>query len=211
MNIVIIDYGMGNLRSVYNKFQRLGASCQISADPNVIAKAHALILPGVGHYGRAMDKLQRLNLIPILNERVLEARIPVMGICLGMQLLTEHSEEGDAAGLGWISGSTVRFEQKENKNLKIPHIGWNSVTATRQHPILDGLQPEEAFYFVHSYHVRLTDPANALHRTHYRHDFVSAVQKDNILGFQYHPEKSQDAGIQLFQNFLASVKTPAYV
>ncbi|WP_128548312.1 imidazole glycerol phosphate synthase subunit HisH [Larkinella soli] len=211
MNIVVIDYGMGNLRSVHNKFRKLGVECGISADPAEIEAADALILPGVGHYGRAMDRLRSLDLLSLLNRRVLEERVPVMGVCLGMQLLMEHSEEGDAEGLGWIKGNTVRFRLDDQPRLKIPHIGWNSIEQVRPHPICEGLAPDELFYFVHSFHVSLTDPADALHRTRYGYDFVSAVQRDNIFGFQYHPEKSQDAGIQVFRNFIHLVKKTAYV
>ncbi|GAA4400217.1 imidazole glycerol phosphate synthase subunit HisH [Nibrella viscosa] len=210
LKVVVVDYGMGNLRSVYNKFRRMGVDCCLSADPAVIQQAQALILPGVGHYGKAMDRLQQLDLLPLLHDRVLGEQIPVMGICLGMQLLMEHSEEGDAAGLGWIKGNTVKFRLDQTQ-LKVPHIGWNSVEPTRAHPVLEGLQAGELVYFVHSYHVKLTEPADALHATDYGYTFISAVQKANIFGFQYHPEKSQDAGMTLLRNFVNLVKSPAYV
>ena len=210
--ITIIDYGMGNLRSVQNKFRRLGVDCRISADRHDLASADALVLPGVGHYGRAMDKLRRLDVLALLHERVLGERVPVMGICLGMQLLTEGSEEGHAEGLGWIRGQTVRFRLASEPDRKIPHIGWNSVRAARVHPLLDDLNAaRELFYFVHSYHVAPTDPADVLHTTVYGYEFVSAVQRANIVGFQYHPEKSQEAGLRLFRNFLTAVNAPAYV
>ncbi len=211
MNIVIVNYGMGNLRSVDNKLRRLGVDCLVSADPAVLRRADALVLPGVGHYGRAMERLHRLDLVDLLSERVLNDQIPVLGICLGMQLLMESSEEGDVAGLGWIGGSTIRFRLANRPGLKVPHIGWNSVEAVRAHPLLAGLQPDDPMYFVHSYHVSLTDPADALQRTHYGYEFVSAVQKGHIAGFQYHPEKSQDAGMQLFRNFIHLVNPSAHV
>lgn len=211
MKIVVVDYGMGNLHSVYTKFRKMGIDCSISADPEDIEKAHALILPGVGHYGRAMDKLRRLHLLSLLNERVLVDRIPVMGICLGMQLFMENSQEGDAEGLGWLKGNTIRFGLDKQPDLKVPHIGWNSVEKVRQHPIADGLGDEELFYFVHSYHVNLTDPADALHQTHYGYSFISAVQRDNLFGFQYHPEKSQDAGVKIFRNFINLVNATTHV
>ncbi|WP_266363222.1 imidazole glycerol phosphate synthase subunit HisH [Tellurirhabdus rosea] len=210
--ITIIDYGMGNLRSVQNKFRRLGVDCRISADPKEISSAKGLILPGVGHYGRAMDKLQHLELLDVLRERVLGEQTPVMGICLGMQLLTSGSEEGDAAGLGWIPGHTVRFRLQSEPERKIPHIGWNSVRAAKSHPVLDGLKTEkEMFYFVHSYHVVPENETDTLHTTVYGYEFVSAIQRDHIFGFQYHPEKSQDAGVQIFRNFINLVNAPAYV
>ena len=211
MNVAIVNYGMGNLRSVYNKLCRIGVDCVISADPAVLRQADALVLPGVGHYGRAMEKLHRLDLVGLLNERVLAELTPVLGICLGMQLLMESSEEGDVAGLGWIGGSTIRFRLANQAGLKVPHIGWNSVETVREHPLLSGLLPDDPMYFVHSYHVSLTDPADALQRTHYGYDFVSAVQKGHIAGFQYHPEKSQDAGMQLLRNFIHLVNAPAHV
>lgn len=210
VKVVVVDYGMGNLRSVFNKFRRMNVDCRLSADPGDIQQAHALILPGVGHYGKAMNRLQQLGLLQLLNDRVLGEQVPVMGICLGMQLLMEHSEEGDAAGLGWIKGDTIRF-RLDHTDLKVPHIGWNSVEPNRPHPILEGLKPDELFYFVHSYHVKLSEPADGLHTTEYGYPFISALQKDNIFGFQYHPEKSQDAGVTLFRNFVNLVKSPAYV
>ncbi|MGA0557720.1 imidazole glycerol phosphate synthase subunit HisH [Larkinella sp. VNQ87] len=211
MKIVIVDYGMGNLRSVLNKFRKLGVACEISAEPRAVEEASGLILPGVGHYGRAMDKLRRLDLLDLLNQRVQDDRVPVMGICLGMQLLMEHSEEGDAEGLGWIKGDTIRFRLDDRPTLKIPHIGWNSIRQARPHPISDGLTQDELFYFVHSFHVSLTDPTDALHVTNYGYEFVSAVQRNHIFGFQYHPEKSQDAGIQVFRNFIQLVNEPTHV
>ncbi|GAB3317325.1 imidazole glycerol phosphate synthase subunit HisH [Larkinella ripae] len=211
MKIVIVDYGMGNLRSVLNKFRKLGVECTISADPHAIEEATALILPGVGHYGRAMDKLRQMSLLDVLHQRVQDEKVPVMGICLGMQLMMDHSEEGDAEGLGWIKGDTIRFRLDDRPALKIPHIGWNSIDPVRHHPISEGLNQDELFYFVHSFHVSLTDPSDALHRTHYGYDFVSAVQRDHIFGFQYHPEKSQDAGVQVFRNFIKLANETTHV
>lgn len=211
MNIVVVDYGMGNLHSVYTKFKRLGVTCSVSAAHADIERADALVLPGVGHYGRAMDKLRQLDLLTLLTDRVLGAGVPVLGICLGMQLLMEHSEEGDVAGLGWLKGQTVRFRLDGGRGMKVPHIGWNSAEPVRAHPIADGLGPDEGFYFVHSYHVELADPADALHQTTYGYPFVSAVQRDNLFGFQYHPEKSQDAGLRLFQNFIRLINPAAHV
>ncbi len=205
MNVVIVDYGMGNLRSVYNKFRRLAVDCSISANPADIERADALVLPGVGHYGKAMDKLRSLDLIRLLNERVLDAHVPVMGICLGMQLLMESSEEGDSEGLGWIKGDTVRFQLDESPKRKVPHIGWNSIRHAKRHPIVDGVADNELVYFVHSYHVRATHQEDVLHLTQYGYEFASAVQKGTIFGFQYHPEKSQGVGMQLFKNFIDTI------
>lgn len=212
MKIVVVDYGMGNLHSVFNKFRKMGLDCCISASQEAIEKADTLILPGVGHYGRAMDKLRRLDLLSLLNDRVLGEHIPVIGICLGMQLFMEHSQEGDVAGLGWLKGTTVRFKLDEQQpGFKVPHIGWNSVEPVRQHPICEGLGEEDLFYFVHSFHVCLADPTDALHQTTYGYSFTSAVQRDNLFGFQYHPEKSQDAGMKIFRNFINLVNATSYV
>ncbi|MBM6593016.1 imidazole glycerol phosphate synthase subunit HisH [Microvirga pudoricolor] len=208
--MVIVDYGMGNLRSVLNRLQQTGVSCCLSANSSVIGRADALVLPGVGHFGKAMERLRRQGLLNLLNDRVLGDRVPIMGICLGMQLLTDSSEEGNAAGLGWIKGKVCRL-QPTNATLKVPHIGWNNVQASRLHPILEGLSSQELFYFVHSYHVELANEDHILHTSHYGHPFVSALQKDNIVGFQYHPEKSQDAGLVLFRNFANLVKDLAHV
>lgn len=202
--IVIVDYGVGNLRSVYNKLKRIGHSAEISSDPSVISKADKIILPGVGHFKNGMHKLKEYGLIDLLNHRVLTEKIPVFGICLGVQLFTKRSEEGDCEGLGWIDAETVRFVIPEaNKTrYKVPHIGWNSVTTLKDSVLFKNVDPEELFYFVHSYHLKCNDPSIALGKSNYAYDFISCIEQGNILGTQFHPEKSQDAGIQLFENFV---------
>jgi imidazole glycerol-phosphate synthase subunit HisH len=209
--VVVVDYGMGNLRSVHNKFRKLAVDCTISADLTEIKQADALILPGVGHYGRAMDRLRQLGLLDMLHDRVLGDQVPVMGICLGMQLLMEGSEEGDAEGLGWIKGKAVRFQFDALPNRKIPHIGWNSVRHTKRTAAVTGVPDETLFYFVHSYHVELADAEDALHETRYGYNFISALQRGSIFGFQYHPEKSQDAGMLLMKNFVDFINTADHV
>ncbi|HSH65738.1 MAG TPA: imidazole glycerol phosphate synthase subunit HisH [Bacteroidia bacterium] len=200
--IVIVDYGVGNLRSVYNKLKRIGHPAEISSDPAVISKADKIILPGVGHFRNGMNKLKEYGLIELLNKRVLIEKIPIFGICLGVQLFTKKSEEGDCDGLGWIDAETVRFQITDKIKFKVPHIGWNSVSVLKDSILFKNVDPSELFYFVHSYHLKCNDKAIALGSSNYDYDFVSCIEQGNILGTQFHPEKSQDAGIQLFENFV---------
>lgn len=200
--IAIIDYGMGNLGSIHNMLNRIGAPSVITSDPRKIVSADKLILPGVGAFDRAMESLDRLGLLPILNDKVLERKVPILGICLGMQLLSRRSEEGDMKGLGWIDAETVRFAfEGENAALKIPHMGWNTIEVKRSSPILDDRHEESRFYFVHGYHVRCADEANVLATTRYGIVFHSAVIQGNIMGTQFHPEKSHKFGLKLLKNF----------
>ncbi|HET6226673.1 MAG TPA: imidazole glycerol phosphate synthase subunit HisH [Bacteroidia bacterium] len=202
--IVIVDYGVGNLRSVYNKLKRIGIAAEISSDPSVISKADKIILPGVGHFRNGMNKLKEYGLIDLLNRRVLTEKIPVFGICLGVQLFTKHSEEGDCDGLGWIDAETVKFiiPKEQQTKFKVPHIGWNSVSVIKNSLLFKNVDPSELFYFVHSYHLKCNDKNVALGNSNYAYDFVSCIEHGNIFGTQFHPEKSQDAGIQLFENFV---------
>jgi len=200
--IAIIDYGMGNLGSIYNMLNRIGVRSVVSSDPGEIALAEKLILPGVGAFDRAMQSLERLGLLPVLNERVLVNKVPFLGICLGMQLLSLRSEEGELPGLGWIDAETVRFVlDEENATLKIPHMGWNTIEVKRRSPILDDRYDGSRFYFVHSYHVRCADDANVLATARYGILFHAAVIRDNIMGTQFHPEKSHKFGLKLLRNF----------
>lgn len=201
--IVIIDYGAGNLRSVANKLERIGVKAVVSSNPSVILKAEKLILPGVGFFKAGMDNLSKRGLLPILNQKVLEEKTPILGICLGIQLFSQHSEEGDAKGLGWIEAETKKFKfNKEDNDLKIPHMGWNSIEIKNQSPLLTGIKDEDIFYFVHSYHLVLNNKNEILVTTRYGYDFASIIQKDNIYGTQFHPEKSHQAGIQILKNFV---------
>lgn len=202
-NIVIIDYGMGNINSVKKQLQRAKANVTISSDAAIINKADKLILPGVGHFKRAMDNLQELGLIDILNQKVLIEKTPVLGICLGMQLLANKSEEGNATGLGWIDGEVIRMKVNDSIRYKIPHVGWNTVTHKKASPLITTIISETPMYFVHAYKFVATNEKDILQTTCYETEFTSAVSKDTIFGVQYHPEKSQDAGRQLFQNFIS--------
>ncbi|MGA2463621.1 MAG: imidazole glycerol phosphate synthase subunit HisH [Thermodesulfobacteriota bacterium] len=203
--IVIVDYGMGNLGSIANMLKKIGTSAIISSDLDVIAQAHKLILPGVGAFDHGMTKVKELGILTVLNERVLNAGVPVLGICLGMQLMTHRSDEGELPGLGWIEADTVRFHfGPDRTDLKIPHMGWNQLTVRQSHQLLAGLEPENRFYFVHSYHVVCTNPGNILAQTTYGFDFTSVVARGNVMGVQFHPEKSHKFGMRLLKNFVES-------
>lgn len=200
--IVIVNYGIGNLGSVLNMLKRVGADAVISSDPVEIEKADKLILPGVGAFDAGMKHLQESNLIGKLSEKALARRTPTLGICLGMQLLMQKSEEGDLPGLGWIEGANVKFRFDEsNGHLKVPHMGWNTVTVKRHDPLFKDLGPEARFYFVHSYKVVCQRQSDVLATTHHGDDFVSALQSGNIMGTQFHPEKSHKFGMKLLSNF----------
>jgi len=200
--IVIIDYGMGNLGSIYNMLRKISVKSLITSSIEEIEKANKLILPGVGAYDNGMINLERLGLIPVLNHKVNGQHTPILAICLGMQLIAKRSEEGELNGLGWIDAEAVRFRfDLSNKDLKIPHMGWNTINAFQNSPIFQDLYPDTRFYFVHSYHVKCNDESNVISHTHYGFDFTSAVQKYNIYGVQFHPEKSHKFGMKLLANF----------
>lgn len=200
--ITIVDYKMGNLRSVEKACKAVGADVIITSDPKKIASATKLILPGVGHFGEAMKQLHQLQLHSVLSNAVIERKVPIMGICLGMQLMAGASEEGDCEGLGWFDADVVRFQMKDTHRFKVPNTGWNSVSIEKEHSIFNGLQAPE-FYFVHAYHMQCSDKKDVLCRTNYESDFTSAIAKENILGFQFHPEKSHDSGKTIFRNFMS--------
>jgi glutamine amidotransferase len=203
--IGIIDYGMGNLRNVQKAFEHIGIPAHISALPGSLGAADGLVLPGVGAFGDAMDNLRVGDLVALIQERV-AAGVPFLGICLGMQLLFESSTEmGQHQGLSILAGQVVRF----SGDLKVPHIGWNQldIASNRvQDPILRGIPDHSYAYFVHSYHVVPAEPACILTTTDYGTDFASMVGHGNVYGAQFHPEKSQEIGLRLLQNFGAIVE-----
>ncbi len=202
--IVVVDYGMANLGSILNMFRRLDIEARATADAAVIATATKLILPGVGAFDQAMQRLHELRLLEVLNRRALVDRIPVLGICLGMQLLTRGSEEGRKAGLGWIPAEVRRFRfRPEHGRLRVPHMGWNTLFPSRSHPLLSGLEMDARFYFVHSYYVRCDDPANLLGEAEYGDRFAACIEQGNVVGAQFHPEKSHRFGMRLLKNFAA--------
>lgn len=199
--IAIIDYGMGNLGSVKRKLDRIGAESVITSDPEAIRNSDKLILPGVGHFGNAVNELKIRGLWDVLNREVLISKKPILGICLGMQLMAKSSEEGNGEGLGWFDADVVRFRVKDTLKYKVPHMGWNQVVLKKPSQLFAGVDPDQGFYFVHSYHLKCKDVTDILNETVYEYPFVSAIQKDNIYGVQYHPEKSHECGEQLLRNF----------
>lgn len=193
---------MGNLGSVANMFKRIGIPCTISSDLNVIEKAEKLLLPGVGAFDSAMHSINSRGLYSLLNYKVLEKKTPILGICLGMQLLTEYSEEGVQAGLGWIKGGARKFNFAHIKsNLKVPHMGWNYIKINNDSSLISGLSTDSKFYFVHSYFVKCNSAENSICSTIYGIEFDSIIAKENIYGAQFHPEKSHKYGMRLLENF----------
>jgi glutamine amidotransferase len=201
--VVIIDCGMGNLFSVKKKFRKLGEDITVTSNPAEINNADKILLPGVGHFGKAMDNLKSLNLLDTLNENVLIKKKPILGICLGMQLMAKRSEEGNAEGLGWFDAEVIHFNVADKLRYKIPHTGWNQITKVKDSMLMKDIPDAAEFYFVHSYHFKCNNPQDALNLTEYEYSFVSAVEKVNIFGVQYHPEKSHDIGIKMLNNFIA--------
>lgn len=200
--ITVVDYGAGNIGSVLNMIKRVGGVASASGNAEVLAQASKLLLPGVGSFDNAVQKLEQLGLDNVLRERA-GAGVPLLGICLGMQLLSSGSEEGILPGLGLIPGRVKHFSfDADQSSLKIPHMGWNQVSANKKHPLTDCLETGARFYFVHSYHYECEDPADELFKTHYGYNFTSGVQRGNVMGVQFHPEKSHRFGMQLFKNFI---------
>lgn len=201
--IVIVDYGMGNLGSVSNMLKKAGAKAVITSDVEVIEQADKLILPGVGSFDNGMQNLNERNLIPVLNKKILQDRTPILGLCLGMQLFSQFSEEGKLPGLGWLDAKTVRFNFTDGQaSPKIPHMGWNTIQVCQTHPLFREMNRDTRFYFVHSYHIVCTNPQNVLSTTDYGYSFTSAIFNNNILGVQFHPEKSHKFGLGLLKNFI---------
>lgn len=198
--IVIIDYGMGNLRSVQKAFERIRVTAAISSDQNDIKTAEKLVLPGVGHFERGIANLKDRGLLELLNEQVQDKKKPILGICLGMQLMTEFSEEGNCNGFGWLKAKTQKFSFRAN-GLKIPHMGWNNLFIKNSDTIFKNITADNFFYFVHSYYVSCENENNILAETNYGNKFVSSFQKENIFGCQFHPEKSHDSGLQILKSF----------
>jgi imidazole glycerol-phosphate synthase subunit HisH len=196
MSIVIVDYGMGNLGAIHNMIKKVGGKSIISNDPQIIKTATKLILPGVGSFDEAMKNLNELDFINLLNEKANEG-IPILGICLGAQLLTESSEEGKLPGLGWIKGKTIRFP---NTNLKVPHMGWNYIIK-KENSIFYNLPEPSRFYFVHSYYIK-AEQQDIIAECDYGIRFAAGIHKNNIYGLQFHPEKSHNFGKIVMKNFV---------
>ncbi len=202
LRVTIVDYGTGNLNSVKRSLDLLGVSSIVSSDPNDISRAEKIILPGVGHFGKAMSNLRRLNLLDPLNQAVLVDRKPILGICLGMELMAEKSEEGNANGLGWFQADIIQFNVSDKRRYKVPHMGWNKIFIKKNSLLMRNVPEFSEFYFVHSFHLKIRNQSDILNETEYEVKFPSAIEKGNIFGVQYHPEKSHDAGLQLLKNFI---------
>lgn len=202
--ITIIDYGMGNIGSIENMIKKVGGESKIISTPDDLLCATKIVLPGVGAFDNGMTKLKEKGFIEILNKRVLEDKIPILGICLAMQLFTKSSEEGKLQGLGWIDAETVKFKLNDKK-LKVPHMGWNIVDIKREGKIYKDMYEEAAYYFVHSYYVKCNNIDDILTTTKYGTEFVSSFNHENIYATQFHPEKSHKYGIKLIKNFVELV------
>lgn len=204
LKVTVIDYGMGNLRSVLNKVKDVVTNPILSGDPADIMNADRLILPGVGHYAQGIKNLEEMGLRAALEQRVLEDGIPILGICLGMQLFSEFSEEGDAAGLGWIQAKTVKFDKSKARSphFKVPHMGWNTLNWKNGYGPVSEHELEDEFYFCHSYHMVCSNESDIVSTADYGYEVVASVRKGNIYGVQFHPEKSHDQGADMIMDFI---------
>ena len=201
--VTIVDYGMGNLHSVKKKLDRLKTTSSITSNPRDIIKADKIILVGVGHFAKAMKNIKELDLLDALSEVAIIKKKPVLGICLGMQLMAKDSEEGNTEGLGWLDANVRKMQVDDTLKFKIPHTGWNKITQSKKSHLMKGIPELSEFYFVHSYYLKSNETSNILNETEYCFKFTSAIEKDNIFGVQYHPEKSHDVGEVLLKNFIS--------
>lgn len=200
--IGIVDYGSGNIFSIANIYKKGNIDYFISSDPKELVKASHLILPGVGAFDESMKTLNDSGLCTFLNDMVLGEKKPILGICVGMQLLAESSEEGSLSGFGWIKGQVRKFDEAVFKQKPyLPHLGWNTVALQKEHTIFNQVDCEEGFYFLHSYYFDCQDPQDILTKTDYGISFASSVHHENVFGMQFHPEKSHQNGINIFHNF----------
>ena len=196
--IAIINYGMGNLGSIANMIKKVGYNSIITSDKNEILSAEKLVLPGVGSFDNGISNINELGLFNILDKKVTKDKTPILGICLGMQLMTKKSEEGNLKGFGWFNAETKKINQK---NLKIPHIGWNTIKLTKKSQLINSQLEEYRYYFVHSYYVKCKKSENILATTTYGENFTSMINEENIYGVQFHPEKSHHFGMEILKNF----------
>jgi imidazole glycerol-phosphate synthase subunit HisH len=201
-DVSILDYKMGNISSVKRKVEKLGYSCKLISSSNEILNAKRIILPGVGHFKKAMLHIKKNGLDKSLNHVVLEKKVPVLGICLGMQLMCSHSEEGNVEGLGWFNAKVSRFKIKDQLRFRTPHIGWKNVRFNKSSDLSKSISKENEFYFVHEYCVKEAKQESILSQTIHETHFISGLYRDNIFGVQFHPEKSHKIGDTLIKNFL---------
>lgn len=200
--VSILDYGSGNINALKNIYERLDIGWEFASTAEQIGKADKLILPGVGAFDKTINMLRTEGILDVLNKKVLTDKVPILGICVGMQMMSDKSEEGLLDGLGWIHGEVKKFDKNLIKGKpKLPHLGWNSISIVKDNPLLKDVDEETGFYFVHSYYYDCTEKENVLARTEYGITFDCAISWENIFGVQFHPEKSHDNGIQLLRNF----------
>jgi len=200
--IVILDYGMGNVNSILNMLKKIGVDSKISGNSDEIEEADKIILPGVGSFDMGMSRLNETGLISAIQKHALVKKKPVLGICLGMQMLGRRSEEGKLDGLSLIPFDNIKFDFPNSNNLKIPHMGWDIISETKSNsPLLYELKDDQRYYFVHSYHAVCDKPDNIIMRCDYGHEFAAGVVNENIYGVQFHPEKSHKFGMALLDNF----------
>jgi len=199
--ISVVDYGVANLASMLNMLRKVGVEAQRVGTPEDLESASKIVLPGIGAFDQGMATLKERGLLDPLRRKVLEEGVPILGVCLGMQMLGQDSEEGRATGLGLIDATCRRFRRPEGVYLKVPQMGWTTVSPRRSSPLIDGLDGQSRFYFVHSYHVVCSNPADELAVSRYGEDFTSVVAHGNIYGVQFHPEKSHRFGMALLRNF----------
>lgn len=198
--ITIVDYGIGNLGSIKNMFKRIDVKAEIISDVNILKNAAKILLPGVGSFDAAMQSIKSIpGLIEVLNNKAKIDQVPILGVCLGMQLLTRSSEEGSLKGLNWIPATTKRIPNK--KGIKVPHMGWNNVIVNRPSPLFKNINSDSRYYFVHSFCVHVDETKYSLMKTNYGINFDSVICKDNIYGVQFHPEKSHRFGMEILKNF----------
>jgi glutamine amidotransferase len=201
--IVIIDYGVGNLASIKNMLKKIGDDALVSSSVQDIMMANKLILPGVGHFDNCMEMFNASGLREVVTQKIIIEKKPVLGICVGFQMLFEKSEEGSQSGLGWINGEVIKFDQRLlPPNLKIPHMGWTDVEIKKDSKLFNDMYQEPRFYFVHSYHPLVKHTEDILLCGTYGYSFAAAIEKGNVLGVQFHPEKSHKFGMKLLENFV---------
>jgi imidazole glycerol-phosphate synthase subunit HisH len=199
--ITIVNYGVGNLASVKNMLKKAGFESELATDPDTIEKASKIILPGIGAFDHCMIEFNKSGLREVVTKKVIENKTPLLGICVGLQMLMENSEEGVEPGLGWIAGKTIKFKKEKLGDLKIPHMGWTEVSISKSSGLTMELGEKPRFYFVHSYHVQPENKSDELLTARYGYDFTAAICRDNIYGAQFHPEKSHKYGMKVLENF----------